>query len=339
MIRIKNLSVFALSAAAMVMAAAGCTKTEEINILDTYQRAYLSRCLVPNNEFDWVNSAGNAFTNTGFVTTTTFDFYLRTTYPAEKPVGATLCVPEDYKELVAAYNDANGTDYLPMGEEYLEYINSHATINAGSTKSRDVYSVKFANVSAPAGDYLLPISFTLDAGAPAKVSTTTHVVYLKRHSTAGGLNGKYMPGTVYALTYSNDYTYQTEGSFENPSSIFDGRETTWGKTAGSGNNALVVSLKRPTDLKYVAICSMANEQPESVDYNFTLEYRYEGESNFTAAEKTLAVTGKDVFVFDMNDYIADRSKKVDAVKVGHAGTNVYISELYLFAPVQKGAAN
>lgn len=325
----------------MVFAAAGCTKTEEINVLDMYQRAYLSRIIVPTNEFPTVTeSAGNAFTNQPITITTTYDFYLRTTYPAEKTVGARLCIPEDYAEIVEAYNKANGTSYGALGADYAEFLQDYATVTEGSTKSRQLYSVKFADKPAPKGEYLMPVSFTLDKGSNIGKSSTAHVMFLKRRSSATGItynNDATMPGNVYALN-NTAFTYQTEGSFSSANSFFDGNTNTSGNTSGSGNNVVTVTFNTPVDLKYLAIYS-SSDNVTSVDYDFSFEYRLEGETEFTSSQKGMAVTAKNVFVYNMNDYIGKTNKKVAAVRLGHEGANVYVTEIYMFVPFENNAAN
>lgn len=338
MIRNKKLSMLALSAAVLITAA-GCTKTEEINILDTYQRAYLSRCIVPNNEFNMVSSGGNAFTNAAYSMPDIYEFYLRTTYPAESVVGATLCVPEDYKEIVENYNHAHGTEYGALGADYVDFVQDYATVKSGSTKSKEVYRVKFADKPVPAGEYLLPVSFVLDKGAPAKSSTSAHVVFLKRRSSATGItaaDNTTMPGDVYALT-NTAFTYSTDGSFSNIASAFDGNTSTTCSTTGNGANTITVNLNTPSYLRYVAIYSNPSGV-STLDYSFSFEYRYEGETEFRTADN-LGLKEPGVGVFNLSDYIDDTTRKVAAVKIGHNGANVSITELYLFVPFANRAAN
>lgn len=206
----------------------GCTKTEEIYIADLYQMAYISTDIVPGNESTFTQTTVPAhksltfssgvvsFVDIAEVTNTSGtanpEFYFRTVYPVKTDLRAEVGVFDDAEEVVAAYNDANGTDYQLMPAVCYTLSTHEVTIKAGYKQADEKIVVEInpdevKNLTT--GLYLVPVTIRLAPGSGIDVSTTSGTMYIKANVAVEQVSSE--EGRI--LT-SDDFTWENVVGYE-----------------------------------------------------------------------------------------------------------------------------
>lgn len=305
--------------AALALMAAGCSDdTTEVRIADLYQKAYLSTGTGSSNEYTYQGSFAQANVrmngtrleyigrnlSTSHNVDYAFEVFLRTTYTVEQAVSGTLAVVAEPQLCVNAYNASNGTDYSLLPEDHYRIAVDRAAIEAGEREAS--FRVELNPEAAwNAGQYLLPVSCTLDAGTGVELSETANVVYLRVDMSLD----KTYEGECMMLT-PDRYEVTTEGSTA-PNAFDEDSTTSW--STNSTTETVDVTFDEPiylTQMCFVNLCRRVY-----------VYLRYEDETDFAQQEQYIGNNNNTVqplYVYDpttnsgapMNPY-----KRVAAVRL------------------------
>lgn len=261
---ILNKKYFALSALALLatmFAACSDDDPSEVYVGDMpqYQRAYITTGVsAPNGlAFKGVISSGDLrFTEEGKLVfqggmkisgTGSFDseIYFRTNFAVKKAVSGTVAVVADAEEFLAKYNAENETESKLLPAEYYTIENGHVTIEAGS-KSAAIHVVVNTELDWEPGEYLLPLSLTLDSGAGIKLAEDQSSICLKYSITK--LDAQYPEGS--RLLSPDEYEVEDGSTAGAANAVDQDRSTAWGNYA---NEMMGITFKEAHYLSSICI--------------------------------------------------------------------------------------
>jgi len=262
-----NKNYFALSGLALlatIFVACGDDDPSEVYVgeMPKYQKAYITTGVsYPNGtEFKGSFSGKVEFTEEGKVIYSvaesmnisgngSFDanLYFRTNYAVKKAISGTVAVVPDAEAFVAQYNSEHQSECKLLPAEYYTIENGHATIEAGS-KSASIHVAVNTERSWEQGEYLLPLSLTLDSGSEIALAEDQNTICLKYVITKDS----------YRILSRDDFEIDTANSTAGCENAVDSdRSTVWRSSGKEGY--LYVVLKEPQYVSriYLVDCNYA----------------------------------------------------------------------------------
>jgi len=169
----KKYKLLGLCLALTMGSLSSCDGNDDAPKLDT--KVYINTEVVPVNFLESGHVVENCITNEMEVS---FEvkFPVRITMPYSRDVQVELSVKP---ELLTAYNEANGTNYMLVDEESLKIENTILTISEGKMQSTDSLNITFADASkmGDGSSFCLPIAITgITNSSDLKISTNQYFV-------------------------------------------------------------------------------------------------------------------------------------------------------------------
>ncbi|MFA6832637.1 MAG: DUF1735 domain-containing protein [Bacteroidaceae bacterium] len=190
----KKYKLLGLCLALAMGSLASCDDNDDAPILDT--KVYINTETIPVNFLKGGSVVENYITDK---TDASFEvkFPVRITMPYSRDVQVELSIKP---ELVAAYNEANGTHYTLLNKEALKIENTTLTIPKGKMQSTDSLKITFVDSSkmGEGTSFGLPIAITgVTKSSDLKISTNQYFVWTTVEKSI--LNVKVVdavPGTI-----------------------------------------------------------------------------------------------------------------------------------------------
>lgn len=216
----------------------GCTKEDRIvEISSLNQRAYIASRFNPGSEISYNGGldlsnlyidgkklvlGSNITANKGYLDRN-FEIFLCTNYAAETVVSGTLSVADNAKTMVSSYNSSHKSDFQLLDANYYSITPDRATIEAGERSCDTPFNVVLhGNKEWSDGNYLLPLSCTLDDGSDVVMSENANIVWLKLN-----INGTKISYTDVFMVRNDEFTVNAANSSSGANALDEDNETAW----------------------------------------------------------------------------------------------------------------
>lgn len=159
------------------------------------------------------------------------EIYFRTNYAVQQAISGTVAVAPDAEAFVTRYNAEHQTECKLLSAEYYTIENGHATIEAGS-KSASIHVAVDTELPWEQGEYLLPLSMTLDSGTEIALSEDQNSICLKYTVTKES----------YRMISSDEFDVESYSAANAANAADFDRSTKW---SCSGSEDLYILFKEP----------------------------------------------------------------------------------------------
>lgn len=311
----------------------GCSEHDKVvYVSEQNQRAYIASRFSPNYEITYQGTldlsnlyladgklelGANVMADNGHLDQN-FDIFLRTTYKAETAVSGILTVAPDAEELVSSYNSSHNSQYQLLDAGYYAITPDRATVEVGKKECETPFNIVLnGDNELLEGDYLLPLSCTLDSGSNVTMSEGANLVYLKIKISR--------TRTTYAdvvMVQKGEFTASTGNSSSGSNAVDEDSETAW--TNETDDEYIDVDFGGGIYLSRV--CFVGVDSPMYV-YLQTVE-----EEDFPLSESSTSNNNSDIYVYNPRDNRAapmDPYVRVKKVRLqftggtGHSLKDVY----------------